>query len=171
MTICQIKPPTNNNRCMVYMHSTCIHTCTTCTVHVHALTCTVRMHALTCKCTHVRTCILHVSLKAGSQYDAGRCVASRHASLKCCRNATRRWNRTKFYSCVRSCFRPSEVDLGQSLPTCPKIDVMRRSAQRHIVNQPLSFIHAVDPGQRCLWQLLLLQHSQPHTHCRGAAKR
>ena len=39
-------------------------------------------------------------LKPGSQYDAGRCVASRHASLKRCRNATRRWNRTKFYSCV-----------------------------------------------------------------------
>ena len=29
-------------------------------------------------------------IKAGSQYDAGRCVASRHASLKCCRNATQR---------------------------------------------------------------------------------
>ena len=28
------------------------------------------------------------TLKTGSQYDAGRCVASRHASLKCCRNAT-----------------------------------------------------------------------------------
>ena len=41
-----------------------------------------------------------MKLKAASQYDAGHCVTSRHASLKRCRNATRRWNRTKFYSCV-----------------------------------------------------------------------
>ena len=48
----------------------------------------------------VPTCTCMYKLKAGSQYDAGRCVALRHASLKRCRNATRRWNRTKFYSCV-----------------------------------------------------------------------
>ena len=34
------------------------------------------------------------TVKAGSQYE------SRHASLKRSRNATRRWIRTKFYSCV-----------------------------------------------------------------------
>ena len=39
-------------------------------------------------------------IKAGLQYDAGHCVASRHASLKRGGNATRRLNRTKFYSCA-----------------------------------------------------------------------
>ena len=44
--------------------------------------------------------------------------------------------------CVCVCVWPSEVDLGQSLPTCPKIDATRRSAQRHIVNQPLFPVRA-----------------------------
>ena len=74
-------------------------------------------------------------IKAGSQYDAGCCVTSRHASLKHCRNATRCWNRTKFYSCVANVAFLLPGQQGQSLPTCPKIDVTRRSAQRHIVNQ------------------------------------
>ena len=43
-------------------------------------------------CVHVCTCaaglIVDMHVKAGSQYDAGRCVTSRHASLKRCRNAT-----------------------------------------------------------------------------------
>ena len=46
------------------------------------------MHTLLCKNTMQQdvmdVCTLHTSVKPGSQYDAGRCVASRHASLKRC---------------------------------------------------------------------------------------
>ena len=40
-------------------------------------------------CLNNRGCTVYI-FKPGSQYDAGRCVASRHASLKCCRNAMQR---------------------------------------------------------------------------------
>ena len=95
---------------------------------------------LQCSCEQLH---VHNNLKPGSQYDAERCVTSHHASLKRCRNATRRWNRTKFYSCVANVAFLREVDLGQSLPTCPKIDATQRSGQRHIVNLPLCTMYNV----------------------------
>ena len=59
-----------------------------CFIHVHVLYVRVYTHPGVPKaCSHFYQ-ILPNTVKAGSQYDAGHCVASRHASLKRCRNAT-----------------------------------------------------------------------------------
>ena len=70
---------------------------------------------------------------------ASRRVASRHASLKRCRNATRRDDAgiepNSIPACVANVAFLLPAKRGQSLPTCPKIDAMRRSTQRHMRSQ------------------------------------